>query len=87
MPIYISLFVSGGVFIVIFVGIGLACITLAFEYWWYKYRKPPAVEDLDYQVIKQGDLQRTKRKDTLDIKAFAEYPVIRSRHGFQGYQR
>lgn len=23
----------------IFVGIGLACITLAFEYWWYKYRK------------------------------------------------
>lgn len=29
----------GGVFIVIFVGIGLACITLAFEYWWYKYRK------------------------------------------------
>ncbi|KAL1505374.1 hypothetical protein ABEB36_004957 [Hypothenemus hampei] len=29
----------GGVFIVIFVGIGLACVTLAFEYWWYKYRK------------------------------------------------
>nr|AFP33229.1 ionotropic receptor [Locusta migratoria] len=28
----------GGVFIVIFVGIGLACITLAFEYWWYKLR-------------------------------------------------
>lgn len=29
----------GGVFIVIFVGIGMACITLIFEYWWYKYRK------------------------------------------------
>lgn len=29
----------GGVFIVIFVGIVLACITLVFEYWWYKYRK------------------------------------------------
>lgn len=29
----------GGVFIVIFVGIGMACITLVFEYWWYKYRK------------------------------------------------
>ncbi|XP_012259587.2 ionotropic receptor 25a-like [Athalia rosae] len=28
----------GGVFIVIFVGIGLACMTLAFEYWWYRYR-------------------------------------------------
>lgn len=29
----------GGVFIVIFVGIGMACVTLIFEYWWYKYRK------------------------------------------------
>lgn len=29
----------GGVFIVIFVGIGMACLTLVFEYWWYKYRK------------------------------------------------
>lgn len=31
----------GGVFIVIFVGIGMACVTLVFEYWWYKYRKNP----------------------------------------------
>lgn len=36
----------GGVFIVIFVGIGLACITLAFEYWWYKYRKGVRVIDI-----------------------------------------
>ncbi|KAJ8982944.1 hypothetical protein NQ317_005259 [Molorchus minor] len=36
----------GGVFIVIFVGIGLACITLAFEYWWYKYRKGSKVIDV-----------------------------------------
>nr|XP_053649967.1 ionotropic receptor 25a-like [Cherax quadricarinatus] len=35
----------GGVFIVIFVGIGLACVTLAFEYWWYKHRKGPQVSD------------------------------------------
>ncbi|XP_066596755.1 ionotropic receptor 25a [Prorops nasuta] len=28
----------GGVFIVIFVGIALACLTLAFEYWWFRYR-------------------------------------------------
>ncbi|XP_076060298.1 ionotropic receptor 25a [Oratosquilla oratoria] len=35
----------GGVFIVIFVGIGLACITLAFEYWWYKHRKGPRISD------------------------------------------
>lgn len=33
----------GGVFIVIFVGIGMACITLAFEFWYYKIRKTPKV--------------------------------------------
>jgi len=31
----------GGVFIVIFVGIGMACITLLFEFWYYKFRKSP----------------------------------------------
>lgn len=39
----------GGVFIVIFVGIGLACITLAFEYWWYKYRKGGTNNVIDVQ--------------------------------------
>lgn len=29
----------GGVFIVIFVGIGMACVTLVFEYWYYRHRK------------------------------------------------
>jgi ionotropic glutamate receptor len=28
----------GGVFLVIFIGIGLGLITLAFEYYWYKWR-------------------------------------------------
>lgn len=36
----------GGVFIVIFVGIGMACITLIVEYWWYKFRKQPKVIDV-----------------------------------------
>lgn len=36
----------GGVFIVIFVGIGMACITLIFEYWWYKYKKSPKIIDV-----------------------------------------
>ncbi len=36
---------AGGVFIVIFVGIGLAIITLIFEYWYYKYRKPSMAVD------------------------------------------
>ncbi|CAB3227099.1 unnamed protein product [Arctia plantaginis] len=33
----------GGVFIVIFMGIGLACVTLGVEYWWYKWKKRPLV--------------------------------------------
>lgn len=36
----------GGVFIVIFVGIAMACVTLIFEYWWYRYRKNPQIGDL-----------------------------------------
>ncbi|XP_046977759.1 ionotropic receptor 25a [Vanessa cardui] len=36
----------GGVFIVIFMGIGLACVTLGVEYWWYKWRKRPTVGDV-----------------------------------------
>ena len=32
--------VLGGVFIVIFVGIGLAIVTLVIEYWYYKHKKP-----------------------------------------------
>lgn len=37
----------GGVFIVIFVGIGMACITLAFEFWYYKFRKTPKILNND----------------------------------------
>lgn len=43
----ISIANIGGVFIVILVGIVLACITLIFEYWWYKYQRPsPKVIDV-----------------------------------------
>ncbi|PSN38557.1 Ionotropic receptor 25a [Blattella germanica] len=41
----------GGVFIVIFVGIGLACITLAFEYWWYRFKRNPQVVDTGNVVV------------------------------------
>lgn len=34
----ISLSNIGGVFIVIFVGIGMACFTLGIEYWWFRCR-------------------------------------------------
>lgn len=48
----ISIANIGGVFIVIFVGIGLACITLAFEFWYYKFRKIPKVISGDDVVNK-----------------------------------
>ena len=34
----ISIYNIGGVFLVIFIGIGLGLFTLAFEYYWYKIR-------------------------------------------------
>ncbi|XP_050723400.1 ionotropic receptor 25a-like [Eriocheir sinensis] len=53
----------GGVFIVIFVGIGLACVTLAFEYWWYKHRKTPRITDsgrvVNVKEFPSGDVQKT----------------------------
>merc|ERR1719422_603704 len=41
----ISIYNIGGVFIVIFIGIGLAIITLIFEYWYYKHKKPASRVD------------------------------------------
>nr|AXY87920.1 ionotropic receptor 25a.3 [Subpsaltria yangi] len=78
----ISIHNIGGVFIVIFVGIGLACITLAFEYWWYKYRRPNLISDVDKISNKQG---QSHHKEKVDPKILAEYPAFRSRNTFLGY--
>ena len=43
----ISISNIGGVFIVIFVGIGMACVTLMFEYYYYKHRKDPKIIDVN----------------------------------------
>lgn len=48
----------GGVFIVIFVGIGMACVTLIFEYWWYKYRKNPKIIDVSKQTVTRSEAPR-----------------------------
>lgn len=48
----------GGVFIVIFVGIGMACITLIFEYWWYKHRKTPKIIDVSEAPKPIGNQQK-----------------------------
>jgi hypothetical protein len=49
----ISIYNIGGVFIVIFVGIALAIITLVFEYWYYKYKKPMSRISTGDNVAKQ----------------------------------
>ncbi|XP_032516645.2 ionotropic receptor 25a [Danaus plexippus] len=49
----------GGVFIVIFMGIGLACVTLGVEYWWYKWRRRPTISD-----VKQVEPAKSVRNNT-----------------------
>lgn len=70
----------GGVFIVIFVGIGLACITLAFEYWWYKYRKVSKVIDVQEANTKKSDPFKNDKTTTAEdyfLKARKLYPRSR----------
>nr|WHU27575.1 ionotropic receptor 25a [Matsumurasca onukii] len=66
----------GGVFIVIFVGIGLSCVTLAFEYWWYKYRKPKVVNP------QRRDPAEFPTKHRLRSLA-ADFPALQQRHRFR----
>lgn len=54
----------GGVFIVIFVGIGIAGIILVFEYWWYRLRKTPKVGDVDSKLEGESN-NRTPRNDEI----------------------
>lgn len=68
----------GGVFIVIFVGIGLACITLAFEYWWYKYRKVSKVIDVQEATNKKSDpFKNDKKAEDFFLAARKLYPRSR----------
>ena len=55
----------GGVFIVIFVGIGMACVTLAFEFWYYKIRKQPKVinNSDDYSKVQKGGNMMTMKNN------------------------
>lgn len=57
----------GGVFIIIFVGIGLASITLAFEYWWYKYRKTSKVITMQ-ESTSQITAPKSKSKQDISQK-------------------
>ncbi|XP_014257166.1 ionotropic receptor 25a isoform X2 [Cimex lectularius] len=70
----ISIHNIGGVFIVIFVGIALACITLGFEYWWYKFKKPAV--DVQQGAVMVGKQTKTGAGggiDKLSITGLADY--------------
>ena len=61
----ISIHNIGGVFIVIFCGIILALITLAVEYWYYKYRAGPKsgkVEDAETKKVAEYDKKNVQSK-------------------------
>ncbi|KAF7998303.1 hypothetical protein HCN44_009701 [Aphidius gifuensis] len=79
----ISLANIGGVFIVIFVGIGMACVTLGLEYWWYrcyigKNRRNKSIERKRLpppsQIIKPMRFESKKNK-----LLFKAAPSVRSR--------
>ena len=71
----------GGVFIVIFVGIGMACITLLFEYWYYKYRKNPKIIDVAEAFNKQDNpkLDKFSNDKSIENKGFFKNSMLRSR--------
>ena len=62
----ISIYNIGGVFIVIFVGIALAVITLIVEYWYYKYKKPESriSTGSEDKVAKQLKIKNAKNNET-----------------------
>jgi len=63
----ISIYNIGGVFIVIFVGIALAVITLIVEYWYYKYKKPNSSVDSD-MMAKQLQVKQQLAKSAFNAK-------------------
>ncbi|KAG8282323.1 Ionotropic receptor 25a [Homalodisca vitripennis] len=79
----ISIHNIGGVFIVIFVGIGLACITLALEYWWYKYRKPAVTKVTvgQWREPNKLDMSNKQLREHDFIRGLAaDYAGLQSRH-------
>lgn len=71
----------GGVFIVIFMGIGLACITLGFEYWWFKWRKRSTI--IDVKEAEKKKSHSKKVKDMNDIDAPKEFATSNTNFGFR----
>lgn len=78
----------GGVFIVIFVGIGMACVTLAFEFWYYRYRFEPQIMEVTEQASREKTETKTETKSKLNnliekhfVKDISQKPPsLRTRH-------
>lgn len=68
----------GGVFIVIFVGIALACVTLAFEYWWYRHR-PKKQEQKRNATNKASGIAKATRLTLKPPRPNLQVPDFRSR--------
>ncbi|XP_050463521.1 ionotropic receptor 25a [Cataglyphis hispanica] len=64
----ISIHNIGGVFLVIFVGIVFACFTLAFEYWYYRYRTK-------VRELRKDTSPKTKMMKTIKPIKFNLYPA------------
>lgn len=64
----ISIHNIGGVFIVIFIGIGLAIVTLGVEYWYYKYKAPSTrVTSVEPTRNKKDNFDSEFRSDRSDL--------------------
>ena len=70
----------GGVFIVIFVGIGLACITLIAEYYYYRHRSK--IQKIQQRKSQNLHLRRksqttglSHRQNTIKAKIFSDYKI------------
>lgn len=75
----------------IFVGIGLACVTLAVEYWWYKYRKPSVIttqSSFRRDPMNKSDWSTKQLRDQKLFKGLAaDFPGLQNRHPFHTIDR
>ncbi|XKL64087.1 hypothetical protein PGB90_004173 [Kerria lacca] len=71
----ISIHNIGGVFIVIFVGIGLACVTLAFEYWFYKYKQNPKLAKFTRKLSSQKNVL-----EKIHPSSLADFTTVKSKN-------
>lgn len=65
----------------------MACVTLVFEYWWYKYRKAtPKITTVaettatNSEKMERKDMGVIRSKDTTDVKNISYQKLIKTYH-------